>query len=54
MSYERTPDGGYAEASDATHSQPRFIGGLAMGLGIFAVLFGLLALVSSLTHAAVW
>ena len=39
-----------AEGMDETHSQPRFVGNLAMVLLVVAVLFALLVLIASLTH----
>lgn len=50
MSYEKTPDGGYAEAMDETHSQPRFIANLALALLVLAVLFALFILLAAVTH----
>lgn len=50
MSYEKTPDGGYAESMDETHSQPRFIASLALALLVLAVLFALFILLAAVTH----
>jgi hypothetical protein len=53
MSLEHTPDGGVAESMDETHSQPRFLGYLAMTLLLLAVLFALVCLYGAMTHPAV-
>jgi hypothetical protein len=50
MSYEKTPDGGHAESMDDHHSQPRFLGNLALALLVIAVLFALLVMVAAMTH----
>lgn len=50
MSFEKTPDGGYAESMDATHSQPQFIARLAMALLILAVLFALIVGIAAMAH----
>jgi hypothetical protein len=51
MSYERTPDGGYAESMDETHSQPQFVGRLAMALLGLAVLFALVVMFAAIRGA---
>jgi len=53
MSFEHTPDGDIAESMDAAHSQPRFVGYLAMALMVLAVLFALLCLIAAMSHPAV-
>jgi hypothetical protein len=50
MAYEKTPDGGYAESMDETHSQPQFLGRLALVLLILAVLFALTVIIAGVTH----
>jgi len=50
MSYEKTPDGGYAESMDNTHSQPRFVGNLAMTLLVLAVVAALFVIIAAVTH----
>ncbi|HVX82447.1 MAG: hypothetical protein ACTHOR_03370 [Devosia sp.] len=52
MSYQPAP-GGEADGMDPGHDQPRFIGNLAMGLGVVAVLFALLTLIAALMHPTV-
>jgi len=47
MSYEKTPDGGYAESMDEHHAQPQFLGRLAMTLLVLAVLFALFVAVAA-------
>ena len=49
MSEVRTPDGGHAESMDETHSQPQFVGRLALVLAALAVLFGLATIIAGLT-----
>ena len=50
MSYEKTPDGGYAERMDEHHSQARFVGRLAAVLLGLAVLFALFVMVAAITN----
>jgi hypothetical protein len=50
MSFEKTPDGSYAERNDERHSQPRFVGRLALVLIAAAVLFALFVAVAAMTH----
>ncbi len=54
MSYEQTPDGGYAESMDETHSQPQFVGRLALVLAALALLFALVTLIAAVTHPGVY
>ncbi|MDR3474258.1 MAG: hypothetical protein P4M09_21625 [Devosia sp.] len=44
MSLEKQP-----ESMDETHSQPQFLGNLALGLAIFAVLCTLFVLIAAVT-----
>jgi hypothetical protein len=53
MSYENTPDGGIAESTDEHHSQPRFLGGLALVLAALAILFAIIVMIAGLTHPGV-
>jgi hypothetical protein len=46
MSEDRTPEGMHAGVS----GQPQFVGNLAMGLLILAVLFALFVLFAAVTH----
>ncbi len=50
MSFEKTPDGGYAERMDETHSQPQFVGRLALTLLVLAVLFAAFVLVAGMMN----
>jgi hypothetical protein len=50
MSFEKTPDGSYAERSDEHHAQSRFVGRLALVLIAAAVLFALFVGVAAMTH----
>jgi hypothetical protein len=52
MSYEQTPDGGIAETMDEHHSQPQFVGRLALVLIVLTVLFALFVIVAAMTHGA--
>jgi hypothetical protein len=54
MSYQQTPDGGYAEASDEHHSQPRFLARTAIVMAVVALLFAILSLIGMSTHPAVF
>ena len=54
VSFERTPDGGIAESMDETHSQPLFVGRLAMTLAALAILFAILVIIGAVTHPAVF
>ena len=45
------PDGGYAESMDETHSQPQFVGRLAMALLGLAVLFALVVTFAAIRGA---
>ena len=54
MSYEQTPDGNFAETMDETHSQPQFVGWLALVLGALAILFALVTLIAAMTHPGVY
>jgi hypothetical protein len=50
MSFEKTPDGSYAERNDEHHSQPRFVGLLALVLMALAVMFALFVAIAAMTH----
>ena len=50
MSYEKTPDGGYAETMDEHHAQPQFLARLAMTLLVLAVLFALFVGFAAMTQ----
>jgi len=52
MNDARTSDGAHAESMDEAHSQPQFIGRLALILAALAVLFGLATIISGLTFHA--
>jgi hypothetical protein len=46
MSLDKTPP----DSMDETHSQPRFVGNLALVLLVLAVLFALFVLIAAATH----
>jgi hypothetical protein len=52
MSYEKTPDGSFAESMDEHHAQPQFVGRLALVLAALAVLFALVVIIAGLSYPA--